>query len=218
MRNKQIKNILLVTVCFIAITTICTIGIIAFYSISNPTISLKPLDKPIGSEVVSAKQIETYLINEIHQIDKFSKYNLMIGSVDMKIDSEHRGEVTVIFVEKDSQNPKVIFAYLDTQRGIFYKFQDMGRERKLYPGIIHLHEWGIDSVEAVRISEEFFCSIKDFRYDEVWIKSYSDSLVDYVGNKERWDVYLTDTENNIRYETRINPYSGEVLVHSINGA
>ena len=211
MKNKQIKNILLVTVCVIAIPIICIIGITAFYSIVNPTISLKPLDKPIGSEVVSAKQIETYLSNEVQRINKFSKYDLTIGSIDMKVDSEHRGEVTVIFVEKDNKNSKVIFAYLDTQKGMFYKFQDMGRESKLYPGIIHLQEWKIDSTEAVRISKEFFSTNKDFRYDEIWIKSCSY----YSERNETLDVYLTDKENNIRYETRINPYSGEVLVHNI---
>jgi len=212
MKNKQTKNIFLIIGCILATPIIFIMTVIAFYSITNPTISLKPLNKPISVDIVSAKQIETHLNSEIEQIDKLKKYNLTIGSIDMHIDSENRGEVTVIFVEKDNVNSKVIFAHLDTCKGIFYGFEDYGRESKLYPGIIRLKEWKIDSTDAIRISEEFFSDNKDFRYDEIWLISSSY----YMGSEETWNVYLTDKENNIRYEIRMNPYSGEVFFHNIN--
>jgi hypothetical protein len=200
----------------VAIPILWLIAIIGFNAIMNPTISLETLNKPVDYNVISSKQIEEYLSDEIQKNEKLNKYDLAVGSIDMKIDREHRGEVTVIFVEKDNKKPKVIFGYMDTRIGILFKFQDMGRENKLYPGIIRLSEWKIDSTDSVRITEEFFSTIKDFRYDEIWLHSYSDSLVDYSGDEEMWIVYLTDKKNNIRYGTKINPYTGEVLVSTID--
>ncbi len=209
--SRLTKNILIVISGIIATLIIYFVATITFYGLTHPTISFKDFNKPMDYTIISAEQIESYLMNEIRQIDKLAKYDLTLGSIDMKINDGHRGEVTAIFVEKDSENSKVIFAYLNTNNSIFYKFSDYGRESKLNPGVIHLSEWKIDSTDAIRISEDFFSDNKDFRYDEIWIKSCSY----YKWNEETWDVYLTDRKNNIRYGTRINPYSGEVLVDTI---
>ena len=215
MNKKAIKIILLVLAGIAAVFVLWLIITTAFYAITHPTISLGVLDKPMDNNLVSAKQIGAYLNDEIQKIDKLGKYDLVIGSIDMKVNREHRGEVTVIFVEKDNKKPKVIFAYLDTDKGILNKFQDYGRESKLYPGIINLSDWKIDSVEAIKIAEEFFKDKEGFEYDEIWIQTYSDALVDYSGGEEEWLVFLTDNKKSIRYYTRIDPYSGEVVVHSI---
>ena len=212
MKNKAVRDVLAVVVAILAIPVLYLLVPTVFYFITHPTISLKELNKPIIYEVVSAKQIETYLSSEIQKNDKLNKYDLIIGSINMIVDREHQGEVTVIFVEKDNKRSKVIYAYLDTHKGIFYKFQDAGRESKLYPGIIHLRDWKIDSIDAVRISEEFFSSNKDFRYDEILI--ITTSIYD-SNEEESWNIHLTDIKNKIRYVTSINPYSGEVVYHTI---
>ena len=213
MNTKTVKKILLPIAGIVAILILWLFATAGVYSITHPTISLEVIDKPIDSSIISAKQVEAYLSNEIHYNKKLDKYNLKIGSIEMKIDDDHKGEVTVIFVQREIKRPKVVFAYLDTRKGIFNRFQDFGRESRLYPGIINLREWSIDSTDAVRITEEFFSDKDGFRYDEIWLYSYNDSLADYSGSEEGWLVYLTDKINNIRYNTRINPYSGEVVTH-----
>ena len=211
MAKRIIKIVLLLVLCALATPTIYFIAIIGFEGITHPTISLESYDKPIESHLVTAKQIGGYLLEEIERVDKLAKYELTVGAIDMKIDREHLGEVTVTFVEKNNDNSKVIFAYLDTWEGVFYKFEDYGRESKLYPGVIHLEDWMVDSTDAVRISEDFYNDNKKFRYDSIWLKTFSN----YFGSVETWEVYLRDVENNVRYETSIDPYSGEVRSHSI---
>jgi len=214
--RKSNKSVKILTIVFTIIGSpiiFISSGIIfvslgmAYIYILNPTISLEPLDKPIDPEIVSAKQIVEYLNNEIQQIDKFTKYDLTVGEVDMHLDAEHRGQVTVTFVEKENENTKVIFADLDTRRSIFHRFSDQGRESKLNPGIIYIQNWKIDSKDAVRIAEDYISARENFRYDEIWLISVSY----YRGNKEVWDVYLTNNNNDIRYNLTIDPYSGEVL-------
>lgn len=212
MKDKITPKIIFIVVLVFGIPTIGVLAITAFYAISNPTISLDDLNKSVEYNVVSAKQIEDYLSSELKGVEKFNKYDLTVGSVDMKLDKEHRGDVTVTFVEKDRTKSKIIYATLDTRKGVFYKFQDVGRQSKLYPGIVHLNEWKIDSTDAVRIMEYFYKNNKAFRYDEIWILSSSY----YLGAEETWNVYLTDRKNSVKYGTRINPYSGEVVVHTIN--
>jgi len=215
MNEKTIK-IILIAVAIVVLASILLLAVGAvLLNIIYSRIPFKELNEPMEYNVISAKQIEAYLVNEIHNIDNLDKYDLTIGSISMKLDKEHRGEVEVIFVERNSQNSKVIIANLDTQEGILYKFQDLGRESKLYPGVIDLQDWEIDSTDAVRIFEEFFCDDEDFLYDEIRLYTYSDSLIDYQGKEEYWMVSLIDEEKNICYNIRINAYSGEITSHTI---
>ena len=211
MKDKINKNILFIIVGILLIPVLYLLFTTGFYFITHPTILFKDLNKSMDNDIVSAKQIEIYLNREIQGIENLKKYELIVGSIDMKVDNEHRGEVTVVLVEKDNKKSKVIYAYLDTRKHIFYKFQDAGRESKLYPGIIHLRDWEIDSTDAVRISEEFYSTNKDFQYNEIWITTTSI----YDNNNKLWNIYLTDIKSNIRYVTRIDPYSGEVVYNTI---
>jgi hypothetical protein len=76
---------------------------------------------------------------------------------------------------------------------------------------MHLRDWKIDSTDALMIAEEFFSSNEDFRYDEIWLHSY----VNYPDSWCRWWVFLTDRKNNVRYETAIDPYTGEMKKDNI---
>ena len=213
---KISRIVLIVLASILLILVLWFVGTTVFYSITHPTVSPDFANIPIEKNVVTAKQIEQYLCDVIQKNDKLDQYDLVVGSIDMKIDAEHKGEITVIFVEKDNKKPRVVFAYLDTNEGVISKLQDYGRESKLYPGIINLREWSIDSTDAVLITKDFFKNDYGFRYDEIWIYTYNDYLADSSKGEERWLVYLTDKQNDIRYSTRIDPYSGEVISHSVN--
>ena len=205
------RVVLIIGVCLVAYVAYLIV-VVGFYSVTHPTISLKPLDKAIDYDIVSAKQIEILLNDEIRQIEKLNKYDLTIGKINMKLDREHRGKISVTFVEKDNRiSPKIIIAELDTRERMLYTIQDWGRENKLNPGIIHLHDWKIDSIDAVRIAEEFFIANEDFRYDEIWLHSYDNFLNSWC----RWWVFLTDKKNKVRYEISIDPYTGEVSSNNI---
>lgn len=157
----------------------------------------------------------TMKLKKNDKLGKLGKYDLILGSIEMEIDREHRGEVEVEFAEQNSDNPKIFKAALNTREGMLYEFTDWGRESKLYPGIIHLQNWNIDSTDAVRISEEFFRAEKDFRYDKIGLRSSDNFSIGDVANPERWSVYLSDYKNKIRYKAEIYAYTGEVLYHSI---
>jgi len=190
------------------------IGPIVFAAITNPIVLIDPVEQPIDNDFISAKQIEVLLNDEIQKIEKLNEYDLEIGSIEMELNADQRGGISVKYVEngKDGGESKVILAQLSTRTKILHSIQDLGRDGKNYPGgTIGLCDWIIDSTDALGISEEFFSDSQDFRYDEIRIKSCSY----YHGNEKTWDVFLTDKRNNIRYETRINPYTGEVVSHNV---
>ena len=211
MTNRIIKVIVL----YVAGLIVSPIALFAIlFTLDSALTFNKTLNKPIEYEIVSAKQIESYLSDEIAQYRKVRKYNFSVGSIDMKIDKEHRGEALVIFVEKDHEKPILLFARLDTREMVFYKIEDYARESKLNPGIINFRDWIIDSTDALRLTEEFFSTDPDFQYNRIWLNTYSNSFIWRQGDVEEWHVYLTDDENDIRYSTHINPYSGEITSHS----
>ena len=180
--------------------------LVAFHVITHPTISIQPINKPIDSSVISAKQIEALLNGEIRKIKGLGKYDFVIGSINMDVNKEHKGKISATYVEreKESEQSKLIIVELDTQEEILYTIKDWGKESKLYPGILNLPDWNIDSTEAVRIAEEFFATHEGFRCDEIRLRS----LADFLGSTERWCVYLIDKERNIRYEADLDPYTG----------
>lgn len=209
--QKSDKSITILAIVFATMSSpiVLVIATVVIGVIVDPTPT--HLGKPIDSEIVSAKQIVEYLSNEIQKDRFFFKYdNLAVGKINMRLDIEHRGEVNVTFVEIN-KNPKkipnVIIADLDTRKNMFYRFSYYGREGKLYPGVIHIQNWKIDSKDAVRIAEDFVNSNKNSQYDRIWLLTNTI----YKGNKETWEVLLTDSERGVSSSIRINPYSGEVL-------
>jgi len=213
--QKSDKSITILAIVFAIMSSpivlvIATVVIVVIGVIVDPTPT--HLGKPIDSEIVSAKQIVEYLnSNKIKQIHKrYRKHGLVVGKISMRLDIEHRGKVEVTFVEIN-KNPKkipnVIIADLDTRKNMFYRFSYYGREGKLYPGVIHIQNWKIDSKDAVRIAEDFVNSNKNSQYDRIWLLTNTI----YKGNKETWEVFLTDSERGVSSSIRINPYSGEVL-------
>ncbi|MBR5542607.1 MAG: hypothetical protein IKU65_00735, partial [Oscillospiraceae bacterium] len=82
---------------------------------------------------------------------------------------------------------------------------------KLDPGIINIQNWKIDYAEAIEISEEFYSETDGFTYDSVQINTCNS----HKDKPEDWFVVLNDDQSKKRYYTRIDPYTGEIFVHSI---
>ncbi|MDR3000439.1 MAG: hypothetical protein LBU89_04155 [Fibromonadaceae bacterium] len=202
--NKIMKTLIIVFT--IIVGPIVLVGVIiatlvVYFSIIYPSTTIQ-INKPISSEVVSAKQIVEYLNNEILQIDNYAKYDWKVGKIVMILDIEHRGKVTVRFLEKEKG--QVMFAYLDTRKKMFYKLSNHTEESNRYPRTINFQDWKIDSPDAVSISKDFLNTGKGFRYDEIQlIADYS-----YKEGKEIWEVYLTDRKSDLRYYLGIDPYLG----------
>lgn len=83
------------------------------------------------------------------------------------------------------------------------------------PGIINFQDWEIDYAEAIEISEEFFSQTDGFRYDQIIIQTV-DSHPSNDEDWEDWMVDLYDDQNKKQYYTRIDPYTGEITIHSIS--
>ena len=214
MKNNRKRNILGV-VAFVAILSVLSLTLgVCIFAITHRTIAFDTLGKSVPPVVVSAKQAETYVANELLQETKLAKYDLTIGAVEMKITNNHEGEIIVTFVENKKRNSKVIYAHLNTMERVFYGFEDYGKESKLYPGIIHFQDWSIDSTDAVRIVEEFFSTTADFRYDEIWLYTYNNYWGSPEDIDEGWNVFLIDKQNNIRYSAKISCITNEVSMHT----
>lgn len=179
----------------------------------------KVIDRPIDNNIVSAKQIEEYLASISSEIDKFAKNDLTIGYIEMKLDNTYKGKVAVTLSQADSKRPTVIQVHFDTNSSVLEKIQYIGKSSKLYPGVIHIENWVIDSTDAIIIAKNFFSSnefTEKFRFDEILLNTYNDTLVDFTGNTEKLCIYITDNVNGIRYEAKLDPYSGNIISYSIN--
>jgi hypothetical protein len=208
-KNTKIITIVIMVLASPIILVGVTVTVFGIYfSVIYPSTTIR-VNKPVDSEVISAKQIAEYVNNEILRINKFAEYDLAVGEIDMRLDIEHRGKVTVRFYE--SKNWNIVFADLDTRKGKFHKFSIHTNEANRYgEGTIHPQNWTIDSPDAVRISEELFNDNDNFRYDKIQLITNSYSWKAYS-----WNVYLIDKQNNICYESKINLYSGEVLSRNV---
>lgn len=191
---------------FIVISVVLSM-LLAYYLYYANTLNL-PEAKQMDENVISAKQLNEYLLNELQQRGLLEKYDLIMGSIHMTLTPEHLGEISVTFVEKDKEKPRIITANLNTQEGVFYGTEDYQYESKLNPGIIHISEWKIDSIDAVKIAEEFFDLRPEFRYDSIYIFTRGNRFEEV--SHEIWDVNFRDEENYIQYSVFVDPYTGEL--------
>lgn len=159
----------------------------------------------------SGKSLAEYAVNVI-ETDCGKKFD--IGSVYMIVDSELKGEVEVTLVEKEQKKPMLVYVNFDTKSNKLLDFKYADWHSKLDPGIINIQNWKIDYAEAFEISKEFHSKTDGFRYDDVIIRSY-DSYPVADEEKEVWVVSFCDIPGEKNYNTRIDPYTGEVLNHGI---
>ena len=202
--NKRIMNVF--AVIFILVSIVLSV---ICYFVTKPMISL---DRQIDDKIVTALQVKEMIFETIEEIKTISKYDLIIGEIFMTLDKNQRGDVQVTLVEKDKNNrSRVIIAELDTKNHIFDSICNYGKEKKLYPGEVNFDDWNVDSDDAIEIAEKYYANIVEFRY-EIVLKTCSY----YKGTEETWDVGLWDKQNSVRYDVRIDPYTSEILAHSIN--
>ena len=206
------------TLIFISIISVTILIAYLYYNEITYYNKLKSLQIKLSDNTITAKQIEVLLSEQLQKYNIFANNQFTLGEIYMNLNLEHRGSIIAKYVERNSKYPKVVFVYLDTEKSQIEKVEDMGTNRKLYPGEISIKDWLIDSDEAVKIAHELYSkkmSIDDFHYDEVLIYSYNGSELDNLENVERWLVFLIDSQNGIKYFTRIDPFNGNVVSYSI---
>ena len=173
----------------------------------------EPLEIPSEIDPFSAMQMDRFLNEKMESLGVFKKRKYLLGEIEMTLDKERKGEMIVTYAEPNSKRPRVLYAYIDMEKGVVENIKKGGRDSKLYPGQIHLANWKVDSWDAIRIAEEYLTEYTEnerFHYDEIWLRTYSDTLVDYAGTKEDWIVSFRDNEDFEKGSMRIDPYSGKV--------
>ena len=165
-------------------------------------------NEELPSNLTSGKSIAEYARNIVEEDCGKEFY---VGSIDMRLDSELKGEVEVILVEKKQKKPLLVYVDFDTKSNKLLSFDYTSWHSKLDPGIINIQNWKIDYAEAIEISEEFYSETDGFTYDSVQINTCNS----HKDKPEDWFVVLNDDQSKKRYYTRIDPYTGEIFVHSI---
>jgi len=168
------------------------------------------ISEDIPDNLNSGKSLAEYALNIIEE--DFGK-EFEMGSVYMILDSESKGEVEISLVEKDNENPMIACVQFDTKNNKLLHFEYEGRDSKLHPGFIDIQNWKIDYAEALEISKEFYSKTEGFRYDDVIIRTCN-SHPSEDEDWENWAVVFRDYRNKKIYDTRIEPYTGEILRHS----
>ena len=182
--------------------------------LSSCTYILQPYNErneDLPENLNSSKSIAEYALNIVEN-DCGKEFE--IGSVQMILDSELKGEAEVTLVEKNKEKPLLVYVNFDTKSYKLLSFRYTAWNSKLHPGFINIPNWKIDYAEAIEISKGFYSKTDGFRYDSIRIhtcNSYPFEDEDW----EDWFVVLYDEQNNKNYYTRIEPYTGEVLIHSI---
>lgn len=199
-KNKVFASIVTVALCMLVL--------------SSCTYMLRPhneRNEELPDNLNSGKSIAEYALNIVE--DDCGK-EFEIGSVYMILDSESKGEVEVTLVEKGKKKPMISYVKFDTKSNKLLYLKYAGWDSKLHPGFIDIQNWKIDYAEALEISKEFYSKTAGFRYDDVIIRtcnSYPFEDEDW----EDWSLLFRDYQNEKNYCTRIEPYTGEILNHSI---
>ena len=155
-----------------------------------------PLEIP--KEVKSAKQLIELANDAVNETNEKSYH---VGQVRMKVNSDHEGEVQIIFAdESDPVSPNVIEVKFDTLQNKYIGIEKLGENSKLDPGWLNIDKWNIDSNQAYEITEGFFKVNKEFESALI----YSNYIRDV------WIVNLY--KNNKEYFAEIKPYNGNVII------
>ena len=202
MKKLKISTLIVTCVFFVLTLSSCK-----YKYLLDPLIEV---NEKFPENLTSGKSIAEYARNIVEQ-DYGEEFE--IGSLDMTLDSELKGEGKVGLVEKGKKRPQIAYVKFDTKNNMLLNFYYYGYETKVYPGIIDFQNWKIDYEDAIEISEEFYSETEGFQYDSVLIET-NDS---YRGEEgwEVWRVLFYDYQNEKRYYTHIDPYTGGVLDHEV---
>ena len=169
------------------------------------------INEDIPDNLTSSASMAEYARNIVEK-DCGKEFN--VGSVYMILDSELKGEVEVILVEKKQKKPLLVYVDFDTKNNKLLSFKYVSWHSKLDPGVINIHNWGIDYAEAIEISKELHSKTDGFRYDDVIIRTDNSHPFEDE-DWEVWSVAFRDYQSKKNYDTRIEPYIGEILNHGI---
>ena len=101
----------------------------------------------------------------------------------------------------------------------FSAISSRGNKAIIINGTVCFSEWreknADNSFKSEKNSEKFFSQTDDFRYDSVLIESYNPHP-SKDENGEDWLVDFFDDQGKKKYYTRVDPYTGEITVHSIS--
>lgn len=169
------------------------------------------INEDIPDNLTSSASMAEYACNIVEK-DCGKEFN--VGSVYMILDSELKGEVEVILVEKKQKKPLLVYVDFDTKNNELLSFKYVSWHSKLDPGIINIQNWKIDYAEAIEISKEFYSETDGFRYDSILIYTCNSHPFEDE-DWEDWSVTFRDFQSKRNYNTRIEPYTGEILNHGI---
>lgn len=159
------------------------------------------IEEELPEDLYSAFQLLP-LANEL--AEKYSKnkeYHL--GDVRMVLSNDHRGDVEFTYIHSES---RIIYVKIDTENHKIKEVVRRGYDSKLDPGKINMEAWKVDSINAVKITEEFFSETNGFKYTHMILHTPN-----VMG--ESWSVSLRNKENI--YDSHIDPKTGEVLYNNI---
>lgn len=159
-----------------------------------------------GSEVEyhSAKEVSSLLELHKQEIDDFAKCEMFLGQIQIE---SCKGKTTIEawYSTGSVDNPLVFAVKLDSESKDTAVVHYVGKHTKLYPGVIDLDKYVIDSDEAVTIAEkELNQRYEDFKYDRV-IAHTSEDIVNNC-----WSVLFINSEEQCNYYLHVNPVDGSV--------
>ena len=170
------------------------------------------VNKELPDDLTSGKSL-VECARKIVEEDSGKEFD--VGEVYMILDSELKGEVQVTLVEKKEKKPLLVDVDFDTKSNKLLSFNYVSWHSKLDPGLINFQDWEIDYTEAIEISKEFFSQAAGLRFDRILmytVNSHPSKDKDW----EAWMVDFFDDQNKKKYYARIEPYTGEILRHSIS--
>lgn len=174
--------------------------------------AITQLDINISKDIQSAKEVVIVTLPVIK--DKLNNRQVFISEINMELDKNHRGKISILYSDNDfnlDKVPNMIVVNVNTSENKINSLEEKTRDSKLYPGITEFEKWQIDSDKAIDIASELFEKSYGFNFDKIYL-----STINYYDkNKEIWKVTLLDTQKNIAYVSRIDPYNGDVYSYEI---
>lgn len=177
--------------------------ILIFISIALTSCTYKftRLNEDISINIHSAFDMLPIANNKISQYLDSNKYYL--ARIKMDLNKEHRGAVEFTFIQDES---KIGYIRFDTKENKIVEIERRSYDSKLDDGRINIENWKIDSIQAIKIAEEYFSHIKEFNYKDVILNARS-------YKSEHWSILLRDT--NTYYDLKIEAITGEVIYSNV---
>ena len=78
----------------------------------------EPLEIPSEIDPFSAMQMDRFLNEKMESLGVFKKRKYILGEIEMTLDKERKGEMIVTYAEPNSKRPRVLYAYIDMEKGV----------------------------------------------------------------------------------------------------